>query len=219
MQMPSPRTATSPLWRISRAAAFLAAVASAAACAPRASEPAQAPGPEAAKPAEPVKPAPEPAAEEKPPGRLPSDILSVPDKAWVFSFEGSAAYDKAKTECDEKFKGDPGARARCITKARDTFTADAMEFTRDDAGHDVWVIYRTQSNRLVQVYSVQIEYGEQGNDTVNIKKLGGEKGKPILFSGVNEFQVKLGGEYSLEMNDAKHGLIAYDARLGFITTK
>jgi hypothetical protein len=219
MQMPSPRTATSPLWRISRAAAFLAAVASAAACAPRASEPAQAPGPEAAKPAEPVKPAPEPAAEEKPPARLPSDILSVPDKAWVFSFEGSAAYDKAKTECDEKFKGDPGARARCITKARDTFTADAMEFTRDDAGHDVWVIYRTQSNRLVQVYSVQIEYGEQGNDTVNIKKLGGEKGKPILFSGVNEFQVKLGGEYSLEMNDAKHGLIAYDARLGFITTK
>lgn len=219
--MPSPRTATSPLWRISRAAAFLlAAVASAAgACAPRAVEPAQAPGPEAAKPAEPVKPALEPAAEEKPPARLPSDILSVPDKAWVFSFEGSAAYDKAKTECDEKFKGDPGARARCITKARDTFTADAMEFTRDDAGNDVWVIYRTQSNRLVQVYSVQIEYGEQGNDTVNIKKLGGEKGKPILFSGVNEFQVKLGGEYSLEMNDAKHGLIAYDARLGFITTK
>jgi hypothetical protein len=220
MQKPSPRTATSPLWRISRAAAFLAAVASAAgACAPRASEPAQAPGPEAARPAEPVKPAPEPAAEDTPPARLPSDILSVPDKAWVFSFEGSAAYDKAKTECDEKFKGDPGARARCITKARDTFTADAMEFTRDDAGNDVWVIYRTQSNRLVQVYSVQIEYGEQGNDTVNIKKLGGEKGKPILFSGVNEFQVKLGGEYSLEMNDAKHGLIAYDARLGFITTK
>lgn len=220
MQRPSPRTATSPLWRISRAAAFLAAVAAAAgACAPRASEPAQAPGPEAAKPAEPVKPALEPAAEEKPPARLPSDILSVPDKAWVFSFEGSAAYDKAKTECDEKFKGDPGARSRCITKARDTFTADAMEFTRDDAGNDVWVIYRTQSNRLVQVYSVQIEYGEQGNDTVNIKKLGGEKGKPILFSGVNEFQVKLGGEYSLEMNDAKHGKLAYDARLGFITTQ
>jgi hypothetical protein len=94
-----------------------------------------------------------------------------------------------------------------------------MEFTRDDTGHDVWVIYRTQSNRLVQVYSVQIEYGEQGADTVNIKKLGREKGKPILFSGVNEFQVKLGGEYSMELTDDKHGLLTYDARLGFITTK
>jgi hypothetical protein len=71
----------------------------------------------------------------------------------------------------------------------------------------------------VQVYSVQIEYGEQNGDTVNIKKLGKEKGKPVLFSGVNEFQVKLGGEYSLELTDAKHGLLAYDARLGFITTK
>jgi hypothetical protein len=218
--MPFPRTAPSGIWCLSRAAAFFAATAVVVgACAPRASEPAQTPAPEAAKPAEPVAPAPEPAPEEKTPARLPSDILSVPDKAWVFSFEGSAAYDKAKKECDEKFVGDPGARARCITKARDAFTADAMEFTRDDAGRDVWVIYRTQSNRLVQVYSVQIEYGEQGDDTVNIKKLGGEKGKPILFSGVNEFQVKLGGEYSLEMNDTKHGLLAYDARLGFITTK
>lgn len=219
--MASPHTAHPQSWRISRAAVFYVSVCSAAlagACAPRASEPAQQPAAPAAKP-EPVKPAPEPPAEEKTPARLPSEILSVPDKAWVFSFEGSAAYEKAKTECDEKLKGDPGARARCITKARDAFTADAMEFTRDDAGRDVWVIYRTQSNRLVQVYSVQIEYGEQGNDTVNIKKLGGEKGKPLLFSGVNEFQVKLGGEYSLELTDAKHGLLAYDARLGFISAK
>ncbi len=43
--------------------------------------------------------------------------------------------------------------------------------------------------------------------------------KPILFSGVDEFKVKLGGEYSLELQDDKHGLLAYDARLGFITGK
>jgi hypothetical protein len=179
-----------------------------AGCGPRASEPAQAPAAEAPKPTEPA-----------PPSRLPSEILSVPDKAWVFSFEGSAAYDKAKVACDESFKEDPRGKAKCITKARDQFTADAMEFTRDDAGNDVWVIYRTKSNRLEQVYSVKIEYGEQGADTVSIKKLGGEKGKPILFSGVNEFKVKLGGEYSLELQDDKHGLLAYDARLGFITNK
>jgi len=206
-------------WRSSSAGALLASLV--LACGPRAAEPAQAPAVEAAPPA----PAPAPAAAEPapaaeaPPSRLPSEILSVPDKAWVFSFEGSAAYQTAKTDCDERFKEDPASRARCVTKARDTFLADAMEFTRDDSGRDVWVIYRTKSNRLERVYSVQIEYGEQGADTVNIKKVGGEKGKAVLFSGVNEFQVKLGGEYSLELQDAKHGLLAYDARLGFITTK
>src|SRR2546430_8615848 len=42
--------------------------------------------------------------------RLASDVLSVPDKAWVFSFEGSAANDKAKAECDERFKSDAADR-------------------------------------------------------------------------------------------------------------
>ena len=62
---------------------------------------------------------------------------------------------------------------------------------------------------------MKIEYGEQAGDTVSIKKLGGEKGQPLLFSGVSEFKVKLGGEYSLELEDEKHGLLSYDARLGF----
>lgn len=182
-----------------------------AAKAPSATESAQKDA-SAAPPVTATAPAPQ---EEAAPEKLPSDILSVPDKAWVFSFEGSAAYDKAKADCDERNKEDPAARARCITKARDAFPADAMEFTQDDAGNNVWVIYRTRSNKLVQVYSVKIEYGEQGGDTVSIKKLGGEKGQPLLFSGVSEFKVKLGGEYSLELQDEKHGLLSYDARLGF----
>lgn len=210
--MASPR-----IWRTSVAVSW---VAFGVACgASTAGEPAQAPAQEAA-PVEAAPPAAEaPEAPPPEPTRLPSEILSVPDKAWVFSFEGSAAYDQAKADCDARFEEDPRGRARCLTKARDTFTADAMEFTRDDSGNDVWVIYRTRSNRLVQIYSVQIEYGEQGADTVKIKKLGHEKGKPVLFAGVNEFQVKLGGEYSMELTDQKHGLLAYDARLGFITTK
>lgn len=173
----------------------------------------------AAKPAPPPPPpAPVEQAAAKP--SVPaSEILSAPDKAWVFSFEGSAAYDKTKSGCDEQFKDNPAARAKCITKARDTFTADAMEFTRDTAGNDVWVIYRTKNNKLIKIYSVQIEYGAQDGDTLSIKKVGKETGKPLLFSGVSEFKVKLGGEYSMELDDAQRGLLAYDARLGFITNK
>lgn len=177
-----------------------------------------APPPAAPKVEKAPEPPPPPPEEEAKPERSVSEVLSVPDKAWVFSFEGSAAYDKAKASCEERFKEDPAGRARCVTKARDTYVADAMEFTRDAAGNDVWVIYKTKSNKLIKVYSVQIEYGTQEGDTVSIKKLGRESGKPVLFSGVSEFKVKLGGEYSLEMEDAQHGVVAYDARLGFISS-
>lgn len=169
----------------------------------------------------PDAPQPEPAVPAEPPPaqKMASEILSVPDKAWVFSFEGSTRYERAKAECDQRFANDPGARARCITKARDAFTADAMEFTRDAAGNDVWVIYRTKNDKLIKVYSVPIAYGEQDGDSVQIKKVGPEQGKPLLFAGVPEFEVKLGGEYTLELSDQKHGVLAYDARLGFITTR
>lgn len=195
------------------------------ACGARAgSEPAEAPTAPPPAPADPapVEPASAEAAPEAAPAapeRLASDILSVPDKAWVFSFEGSATYEKAKADCDARFAEDPRERARCLAKARDSFTADAMEFKRDDAGNDVWVIYRNESARLVQVYSVQIEYAEQDGDSVKIRKVGGERGKALLFSGQKEFEVKLGGEYTLELQDDKHGLLAYDARLGFIAPR
>jgi hypothetical protein len=88
---------------------------------------------------------------------MASEVLSAPDKAWVFSFRGSAAYEQAEKNCDKKHTEDLAARARCITKARDAFTADAMEFTRDDSGQAVWVIYREKQSKLIQVYSVPFE--------------------------------------------------------------
>jgi hypothetical protein len=202
-----------PLFR----ALGVAAISVLASCA---AQPSAAPAADAHEAVKTPEPAPAPPPEDpKPAARTVSEVLSVPDKAWVFSFEGSGAYDKAKAGCDERFKEDPAGRARCITKARDAFTADAMEFTRDAAGNDIWVIYRTKSKKLIKVYSVQIEYGAQEGDTVSIKKLGRETGKPLLFSGVSEFKVKLGGEYSLELEDSQHGTLSYDARLGYIANQ
>jgi hypothetical protein len=170
---------------------------------------------EAPEPAETRAPASEPEPEPKPPVR---EVLAAPDKAWVFSFRGSAAYEQAEARCDARHSEDLAARARCITKARDAFTADAMEFTRDDAGRDVWVIYREKANRLIQVYSVPIEYGEQSEDRVRIKKVGRGRGKALLFPDVSEFDVQLSDEYTLQLEDSKHGRLSYDARLGLFTT-
>jgi hypothetical protein len=184
----------------------------------------------AAKPAEPppapkveAPPPPPPKAEEPAPeppkGPSVQDQLATPDKAWVLNFQSSALYDKAAATCDEKLKEKPQERAKCISKARDGITADAFEFTKDDAGRDVWVVYRTKSSRLLKIYTVPVEFGEQKGDTVSIKKAGKATGTPPLFADASAFDVKLTSEYSLELEEPKFGRLAYDARLHFITVK
>ncbi len=183
-----------------------------------------------AKPAEPPPPPkveepPPPPKVEEPPPELPKgpsvqEQLAAPDKAWVLNFQSSALYDKAAADCDEKLKDKPQERAKCIAKARDGIIADAFEFTKDDAGRDVWVVYRTKSSKLIKIYTVPVEFGEQkGTDTLSIKKAGKATGNPPLFADAQTFDVKLTSEYSLELEEPKLGRMAYDARLHFITVK
>lgn len=194
------------------AAAMLAACGGAA----KPAEPPPAPKVEAPPPPPKVEePAPEP-----PKGPSVLDQLATPDKAWVFNFQSSALYDKAAADCDVKLKDKPQERAKCIAKARDGIIADAFEFTKDDAGRDVWVIYRTKSSKLIKIYTVPVEFGEQkGTDTLSIKKAGKATGSAPFFAEAQTFDVKLTSEYSLELEEPKLGRLAYDARLHFITVK
>jgi hypothetical protein len=170
------------------------------------------------------EPPPPPKVEEPPPeppkGPSVLDQLAMPDKAWVLNFQSSALYDKAAADCDVKLKDKPQERAKCISKARDGVIADAFEFTKDDAGRDVWVVYRTKSSKLIKIYTVPVEFGEQkGTDTLTIKKAGKASGSAPLFADAQSFDVKLTSEYSLELEEPKYGRMAYDARLHFITVK
>jgi hypothetical protein len=182
------------------------------------SKPAEAPAAE--KTAPPPKPEPKPEPEPaKPEGPKAHEVLSAPDKAWVLNFQSSEAFDKASATCDEKLKDKPQERAKCINKAREGIVADAMEFTKDDSGQDVWVVYRTKSAKLIKVYSVAIEYGEEKPEGLQVKKQGKGSGTAPIFADAQSFAVKLTSEYSLELSEPKYGRMAYDARLGFITVK
>ena len=181
------------------------------------SKPAEAPAVEKPAPPKPEpKPEPEPA---KPEGPKAHEVLSAPDKAWVLNFQSSEAFDKASASCDEKLKDKPQERAKCINKAREGIVADAMEFTKDDAGQDVWVVYRTKSAKLIKIYSVPIAYGEEKPEGLQVKKQGRGTGTAPIFADAQSFEVKLTSEYSLELSEPKYGRMAYDARLGFITVK
>ena len=203
---------------VSRCLSLVALSAALAACG-GGSKPAEAPAaekPAAAPPKPEPTPEPEPA---KPEGPKAHEVLSAPDKAWVLNFQSSEAFDKASATCDEKLKDKPQERAKCINKAREGIVADAMEFTKDDAGRDVWVVYRTKSAKLIKIYSVPIEYGDEKPEGLQVKKQGKGTGTAPIFADAQTFQVKLTSEYSLELAEPKYGRLAYDARLGFITVK
>lgn len=163
--------------------------------------------------------APEEPAEPEGPNlsRPVADIISEPDNAWVYNFQGSEPYDKAQEKCDERFKDKPQERARCMSSARSSFVADAMEFKKNASGQLVWVVYRTQGSRLHQVYSVPVAFGEEAAGVLKVQKTGNGKGTPPLFGSAREFEVKLLSNYVMELQDPRHGRLTYDARIGFVS--
>ncbi len=162
-------------------------------------------------PAEPAEPA------EPDLSRPVADIISEPDNAWVYNVQSSEPYEKAQEKCDERFKGKPQERARCMSSARNSFVADALEFKKNASGQLVWVVYRSQGSRLLQVYSVPVSFGEEKAGVLQVQKTGNGKGTPPLFGSAREFEVKLLSNYVMELQDPRHGRLTYDARIGFIS--
>lgn len=174
--------------------------------------------PEQAEPAaeEEAEPA-EPEPEGPSLSRTVEEIISEPGNAWVFNFQSSQPYDKAQERCDERFKDKPKERASCISKARSSFVADAMEFKKDASGQNVWVVYKAQGSRLIQIYSIPISYGEEKAGVLQVSKAGKGKGTPPMFASAGQFEVKLLSNYTMELNDSRHGRLTYDARIGYIS--
>ena len=104
-----------------------------------------------------------------------------------------------------------------MSNARSTFVADAMEFKKNPSGQFVWVVYRAKGNRLMQIYSVPVSFGEEKAGVLQVQKTGNGKGTPPLFGSSREFEVKLLSNYVMELQDSRHGRLTYDARIGFIS--
>lgn len=161
------------------------------------------------------------AAEPEPSGpslsRSVQEIISEPGNAWVFNFQSSEPYDEAQEKCEARFKDNPQQRAKCISQARSSFVADAMEFKKDRSGQDVWVVYKAQGSRLIQIYSIPVSYGEEKAGVLQVSKAGKGKGTPPMFGSASKFEVKLLSNYTMELNDDRHGRLTYDARIGYIS--
>jgi hypothetical protein len=145
------------------------------------------------------------------------ETISEPGNGWVFNFQSSAMYEEAEKKCEASAKGNPKQRANCLSKARSSFIADAMEFKKNDSGQDVWVIYKTKGSRLIKVYSVPVTYGEEKAGVVKMKKAGKATGSAPLFASASEIDVKLVSNYTMELEEPGKGRLTYDARIGYIS--
>jgi hypothetical protein len=165
------------------------------------------------KPPEPAAPAEEPSASKL--SSSPRAILTAPDVAYIVDYANSAPKQAAEEKCEAEAEGDLAARAACMTKARDEFLADVIRFKKEGAKW-VMITYKRKSSNLIEVHTTTFDFGEEKENSIELKPKGAEQGQRPLFKGMNKMLIKVPNEYSIELDDPKHGRLRYDAKVGMV---
>jgi hypothetical protein len=156
-----------------------------------------------------------PAADPEPTTtRTPKDIIGAPNVTFVLSFTSSEAGEKADRNCGKKPKDNPKKHNQCMAKERKKIVDDAVSFSQDKGGKWWWVTARMQGSKMIILHKLEFEFGEEKADSVIIKTIGKDKGgKPLRFPP-RQITVKVPNEFSIELNDPKHGKMVYEAKIG-----
>ena len=145
--------------------------------------------------------------------RTVSERVFAPRVSYMVNYPSSGAKDVAEHKCSVKFPA-PEAKAACLDKERDKFTADVLVFEKTDKGQ--WVsIYKRSGNALSQMSKSKVALGEDTTDSLSIK-VEDDKGWRPIFAGKKKFEVRLRDEYSIVLDDPQYGNLVYDARIGLI---
>lgn len=145
--------------------------------------------------------------------RSVADRVFAPRIAYMVNYPVSGAKDVADHKCSVKFPA-PEAKAACMEKERNKFTADVLVFEKSDQGQ--WLtIYKRNGNALAQMSKSKLGVGEDTPAKL-VVKVESEKGWRPLFAGKKQFSVNFRDEYSVELDEPQYGHLVYDARIGLI---
>jgi hypothetical protein len=181
---------------------------------PEPTEPAQAPVTEptadapAPEPAQPAEPEPEPR-------QAPTAILGAPNAAFVLDYNASGLRDAAEKACAPE-TADAAKRQECLQKARASFVADVLRFKKTAQGKWRWTIYQRKGSSLPEVYQADVELSDESKNSVKVKIKGGESGSRPLFAGTKQGVISFPNDYSIVLEDPKHGRLIYDAKVGLV---
>lgn len=162
---------------------------------------------------------PEPEEEQEGPVGGPIQFITAPTVAFMIDYASSGAKEIAEAKCDKAFSEDLSARAACMKKERDEFTADVLRWVKDEKGQWWWYIYQRKSKKLNEMFKVKISFGEETKSSVEVKLEGGEKGGQVILAGKKTYTVKAPNNYSIVVEDKKFGRLPYSARLGLVGQK
>lgn len=167
------------------------------------------PAAESAKQEPAAKAEPEPKPEAKPepevekPTKPPSDVLVSNDTMFSLNFSSSEPGEKAEQKCD-KYASNPKRRTQCMRAARRQIKEDVLQFTKDDRGRLFWIISQQKGNKLKKLKKVQFELGEETENSIQIKLLGGSRRTLVI---------KIPNDYTIEVPNQKYGKLVYDAKV------
>lgn len=131
----------------------------------------------------------------------------------MLNYPISGAKDAADRKCTAKFPA-PEAKAACMEKERNKFTADVLVFEKSDKGQS-FTIYKRSGNNLVEMSRAKIAVGADTTETLAVK-VEKEKGWRPLFAGKKEFSVQSRDEYSIQVDEPQFGRLVYEARIGIL---
>jgi hypothetical protein len=182
-------------------------------------EPAEAsPAPSAAEseaaPAPASEPPPEP--EGTGPRSAPSAILGTPNAAFIIDYNSSAPKATAEKTCEAEAGEDAAKKYECMQKARASFVADVLRFKKSAQGKWTWIVYQRKGSSLPEVYTADIDLTDEGKASIKMKIKGGSKGAPPLFSATRQGVISFPNDYSITVEDPKHGHLVYDAKVGLV---
>jgi len=164
--------------------------------------------------AAPASPPPEP--EGPGPRQAPSAILGTPNGAFVIDYNASAPKATAEKTCSAEASEDAAKKHECMQKARASFVADVLRFKKSAQGKWTWTVYQRKGSSLPEVYKADIDLSEEGKASIKMKIKGGSQGTPPLFSQSRQGVISFPNDYSINVEDPKHGHLVYDAKVGLV---
>jgi hypothetical protein len=164
---------------------------------------------------EPPLPPSEAKPSEEAPRPKPIAILTAKDVAFMVDYANSEAKARAAASCEQEAKGDPGARAACLDKAREKFLPDVLRFDQDKQKQWSLVVYKRTDSSLKEVYIGRVKFVDETADSVRLSLGQPESGqRPLFRSGNNLIQVP--NVYSIELEDPQLGKLTYEAKIGLV---
>lgn len=146
---------------------------------------------------------------------FPIDVITGPEMAYLIDYANSGASDVVKKSCSGKVEEDANKHAECLTKGREKFGADVLRFKKDNKGRVKLFIYRRSGSALAELFTASADLKEMSPNLVKVDLKGGNGQRPILKDRAS-FEVKVPNGYSIELQDAVYGRLAYDAKVGLV---